>query len=178
MKIAKMFAAALATGLLVSPTLQAKPKSFDLTPFNGSYTGTVFITAMGQGVVGQVRTRIHASKNGRTATISYLAIASSGGTSLALPANFTLARNQTARIDDIILGINSVHPRALIPGSGSYTARKNHFTINLTSVEGIPLTVTGAVRDTGRKRKLDLNFYLGAFGYTYLNTLTAPRPKN
>jgi hypothetical protein len=168
---------AAVAGLFLSPSAFAQ-KPLNLSIFTGKYTGAVTLVTPGDTSSGTATVIIRVPKSGRTATIFYKAIISSGGGTSVLPTQITFARNKTISVTDLgvgIAGANNAHP-----GTGTWVQRKRALLFSATNGD-INLRGTARARDLNRKRKLTLTLVSSDAGGSnvFTNTLTAklPRPK-
>jgi hypothetical protein len=162
-------------GLLLSPSVFAQ-KPLNLSIFAGKYTGVVTLATPGDTSSGSATVIIRVPKNGRTATISYRAAISSGGSTTVLPTQIALAKNKTIVVTDLgvgIAGTNNAHP-----GRGIWSQRRHALVFSATNGD---IDLRGAVRarDVGRKRKLTLTLVSSDAGGSnvFTNTLTAKLPR-
>jgi len=174
--LAKHIVLVAVAGLLLSPAAFAQPPKKNLSIFKGNYTGPMTFVSPSDSATGIATVVIKAPKNGKTATISYSAdVAFSGGNS-TLPTEITLARDKTVSVTDLgvgVAGTNNAHR-----GTGTYSQRKRTLTFTATNGD-IVLTGTAIVRDTKKKRKLQLTLVSTDAGgsTTFTNTLRAKLPR-
>lgn len=166
-------------GIFLAPSAFAKKKPLDLTAFAGNYTGTVSLVTPGGNSSGTATVVIHVPKNGKSATIDYTAVTTSGGSTTELPTAITLARGGSLSITDLGIGIagtNNAHR-----GTGSWSQRKRTLSLQATNGD-IDFTATGHLKkDSKKKRKLALTLVTsdadGSNAYVFTTTLTAKLAK-